>query len=405
MAGTGWGASGGLAMNRGALLLWIVLVLGPGLADAQQYRFPTTEADYANYYVTAYFDQGGQDWNCGSIYYSGHRDSDFGGGSWTGMADGRDIVAAAEGLVIDTHDGEFDQCTTADCPGGGGFGNFVRLQHPDGKQTIYGHMKMGSVVASVGDPVACGDLLGQMGSSGYSTGPHLHFDVRNIANDRLDPFEGPCGEARTFWQRQGPYDGLPRLDCADPVPECNSLDLLTCGAVRSGWNDDPGSTQDRSFYGCTSLRYTGPEVAFSFVTDRDEEVSATLDGLSADLDLYVLGSSACDGRDCITNSDQSATDPEQVTFTAQAGDVTVIVIDGWEGAVSPFELRIDCQGGYPEVPGDDDSASDTPAPLIPREQGCQCGSSRGGGASQGMGLMLIWALLVILPMRRVGRRP
>ncbi len=64
-------------------------------ASAQSYIFPTTAAHYAEWYPTAYKDQGGQDWNCGSIYYGGHNGSDFGAGGFAGMNAGRDIVAAA----------------------------------------------------------------------------------------------------------------------------------------------------------------------------------------------------------------------------------------------------------------------------------------------------------------------
>ena len=98
--------------------------LAAGTARAQDYRFPTSGEDYGHFYPTAYLDQGGTtDWNCGGITYSGHGGSDFGGGSWTGMDEGRDIVAAAAGTVVDTHDGESDRGSTGDCPGGGGSGN------------------------------------------------------------------------------------------------------------------------------------------------------------------------------------------------------------------------------------------------------------------------------------------
>ena len=80
-------------MTRWVFALFALLWALP--ASAQNYRFPTTAADYASYYPTAYKDEGGQDWNCGSIFYSGHGGSDFGGGSWAGMDEGRDIVAAA----------------------------------------------------------------------------------------------------------------------------------------------------------------------------------------------------------------------------------------------------------------------------------------------------------------------
>ncbi len=64
----------------GLLLLWS--------AAAQDYRAPFGDADYGYFYPTAYYDHSGADWACGSIRYSGHRGSDFGGGSWSGMEAG-----------------------------------------------------------------------------------------------------------------------------------------------------------------------------------------------------------------------------------------------------------------------------------------------------------------------------
>ncbi len=101
-------------------------------------------------YVTAYFDHSGKDWNCGTKRYGGHRGSDYGCGSWSGMSAGRDIVAAAAGKVVYAHDGEYDKCSTGKCSGGSGFGNYVKLQHADGKFTYYAHMKKGTVAVKTG---------------------------------------------------------------------------------------------------------------------------------------------------------------------------------------------------------------------------------------------------------------
>ena len=52
------------------------------LAKAQDYAFPSTAEDYAEFYPTAYVDHGGTtDWACSDLTYSGHHGSDFGGGS------------------------------------------------------------------------------------------------------------------------------------------------------------------------------------------------------------------------------------------------------------------------------------------------------------------------------------
>jgi hypothetical protein len=318
---------------------WIVAAL------AQDYAFPTSPDDRQYYYPTAYKDHGGTDWNCGSITYGGHQGSDFGAGSFPGMDDGRDVTAAAEGTVIVTHDGEFDRCTTADCPGGYGFGNYVQLAHANGRTTLYGHLKKFSLLVNVGDVVGCGDKLGEMGSSGNSSGPHLHFEVRNTSNVAEDPFDGPCSAPPTYWTDQGVYDEIPGDVCEVAEP-CSPEQTLTCGDSVSGSNDEGVSEVWR--YGCDDFVYSGPERAFTVVTDRDEPVTVRLEGLTGDLDLVALVSAECAGGDCITSSSSPNEADESLVVDAQAGVAFTVVLDGWEGAVSPFVLSVDCAGGWGE---------------------------------------------------------
>jgi murein DD-endopeptidase MepM/ murein hydrolase activator NlpD len=58
----------------------------------------------------------------------------------------------------------------------GGYGNYLILSHDDGKTTLYAHFNYISVGS--GQTVAQGEVLGQLGNSGSSTGPHLHFEIR-----------------------------------------------------------------------------------------------------------------------------------------------------------------------------------------------------------------------------------
>lgn len=190
----------------------IVLLLA-GLGWSQDYAAPFSAAHYGHFYPTAYYDHAGRDWACGRIRYSGHRGSDYGGGGFAGMDAGRTIVAAADGTVTTVHDGEFDRCTSGGCSGGSGYGNYVRIRHADGKHTYYAHLKRWSVRVRPGDRVSCGQALGQMGSSGYSTGPHLHFETRTAGNARVDPFHGSCSGPPSYWVSQGSHGRLPGRAC------------------------------------------------------------------------------------------------------------------------------------------------------------------------------------------------
>jgi murein DD-endopeptidase MepM/ murein hydrolase activator NlpD len=67
----------------------------------------------------------------------------------------------------------------------GGYGNMVEIRHADGSMTRYAHMN--SIYARVGQEVNQGEQIGEMGSTGYSTGPHLHFEVHLPNQGTVNP--------------------------------------------------------------------------------------------------------------------------------------------------------------------------------------------------------------------------
>lgn len=86
---------------------------------------------------------------------------------------GTPIYAAASGAVI-----------IADAVGyNGGFGKYIVINHPNGTQTLYAHASR--LLVSAGRQVNQGDLIAYMGSTGRSTGPHLHFEVHGAKNPLL----------------------------------------------------------------------------------------------------------------------------------------------------------------------------------------------------------------------------
>jgi len=76
------------------------------------------------------------------------------------------------------------------CRDGGGYGNYVIIEHGDGIYSLYAHMYANSITVFAGDVVEQGQVIGKMGTSGNSTGPHLHFEIRNGGNAsgfKVDP--------------------------------------------------------------------------------------------------------------------------------------------------------------------------------------------------------------------------
>ena len=116
--------------------------------------------------------------------YDGHNGIDIDVPNFRWMDASLSIArAAAAGVVTAAHDGEFDRNVSCVGPA-----NSVQIRHADGQSAIYYHLKRGSITVSVGQQVAAGASLGVVGSSGCSTAPHLHFELRDAANRVVDPF-------------------------------------------------------------------------------------------------------------------------------------------------------------------------------------------------------------------------
>ncbi|HWK66917.1 MAG TPA: M23 family metallopeptidase [Rhizobiaceae bacterium] len=85
------------------------------------------------------------------------------GVDWTAPA-GTPVRAAFDGQIVFQGDGA-------------SYGNLVRIAHRDGSETLYGHMQSFAVASGVGTAVKAGQLIGYVGTTGLSTGPHLHFEL------------------------------------------------------------------------------------------------------------------------------------------------------------------------------------------------------------------------------------
>jgi len=59
------------------------------------------------------------------------------------------------------------------------FGNYVILDHQNGEYSCFAHLKQGSVIVKIGQEIQSGQVIGQIGASGSSLFPHLHYELRN----------------------------------------------------------------------------------------------------------------------------------------------------------------------------------------------------------------------------------
>ena len=139
-------------------------------------RWPVS--GYGKDCITSYFG-----WRVHPIYgvYLGHKGLDIGGDY------GATIVAAEDGVVVDTNRScGHNYGKSYSCGCGGGYGNYIEINHDGGLTTLYGHLQ--AVYVNIGDYVTRGQAIAEMGSTGSSTGPHLHFEVIINGTPR-DPLE------------------------------------------------------------------------------------------------------------------------------------------------------------------------------------------------------------------------
>ena len=140
---------------------WIIPVIPRGRAGVSSavYGSGACSGSYEGAYGSgAFVWPAGNHIVSGNDYWSGHLGIDIAAG------EGASIYAADSGVVV------FAGWAT------GGYGNMVMIDHGNGYQTVYGHMS--SVSAVCGQSVSSGRTIGYSGSTGNSTGPHLHFEVR-----------------------------------------------------------------------------------------------------------------------------------------------------------------------------------------------------------------------------------
>jgi hypothetical protein len=107
--------------------------------------------------------------------------------------------------------------------------NFVTIRHANDMETLYVHLRRGSITVAKGDVVSAGAQIAQVGSSGASNGPHIHFEVR-YRGEAFEPMAGPCRAGRSFF---------------DDPPPVKSAQLMLVGASFSA--NSPASARRAPF--------------------------------------------------------------------------------------------------------------------------------------------------------------
>jgi len=150
---------------------------------------------------------GARDYSCGSLTYDGHNGVDFRVPTLKAQRAGVEVLSAARGRVARVRDGVPDVSVRergAPDPSGRDCGNGIVVDHEDGWETQYCHLARGSVRVRPGESVQAGQPLGQVGLSGNTEYPHLHFTVRQ-GGRVVDPFApdpgqaAACGGGASLW--------------------------------------------------------------------------------------------------------------------------------------------------------------------------------------------------------------
>ncbi len=114
-------------------------------------------------------------WPAKGVFTSGY------GWRWGRMHKGIDIAGPIGTPIVAASDGVVTYAQWND----GGYGYLVEITHPDGSETVYAHNSR--ILVQKGQRVAQGEQISEMGSTGFSTGPHLHFEIHPAGSGAVNP--------------------------------------------------------------------------------------------------------------------------------------------------------------------------------------------------------------------------
>lgn len=233
------------------ILLLFVMSLGSAFAQEPVIKIKKTPAfDLPidcqigmDCWVMNYVDYGlndgeGTDMSCLARSYDNHKGTDFALLDGAAMEQGVRVLAPMAGTVEKVRDGEPDRWPTEEdlkavqearkeC------GNAILIDHGNEVETLYCHLKKGSIEVQPGDHVKAGDVLAEVGLSGFTQFPHLHFGV--LKSGRVvDPFTAvehteECGAyKKSLWDKSLSLDYDPviiqAVGVSDEVPDLQKIE-------------------------------------------------------------------------------------------------------------------------------------------------------------------------------------
>jgi hypothetical protein len=163
---------------------------------AEKFVFPVIGEPHRDWIITNYVDvdarpEMGADYRGGPFQYDGHNALDIGlARNFKAMDHGFPVVARASGVVREIADGNFDRQNIGS-PKISASANYVVIDHGNEFFTYYWHLAANTITVNVGDHVRQGQLLALVGSSGTSSGAHLHTSVRRNGTSLIDPSFAP----------------------------------------------------------------------------------------------------------------------------------------------------------------------------------------------------------------------
>lgn len=179
------------------------------------------------------------------IYHSGHLGVDYG---WNdGIYNHQPIVAIEDGIVVGCADGYDNTYGKSKI-----YGNYVNIDHGNGWWSLYGHLLKGSVRVKVGQKVKKGDIVAQMGNSGWSNGQHLHFELRNTYNSKqgsIDPIYYLYVEDKSIYVNPASleYNQIKYRDTSpvQPVEKDSAIDQIEVALSFLNCRDIPSTKGNR----------------------------------------------------------------------------------------------------------------------------------------------------------------